>query len=96
MISCNRAAEAWPVKRLVPIGGPWQTAWREMERLDLHEKPKLDGEDGPYASQMVSVLRVGPAARWSNLVYEGYLQIYVFTLSHALIRCSSWCLKVTR
>lgn len=66
-----------------------------MERLDLHEDPTLEREDGPYASQMVSVLRVCPAARWSNLVYEGYLQIYVFTLSRALIRLSPRCLKVT-
>lgn len=96
MTSCIPAVETWAVKRIVPIGGPWQTTWREMERLDLHEKPKLDGDDGPYASQMVSVLRVCPAARWSNLVYEGYLQIYVFTLSRALIRRSPSCLKVTR
>lgn len=51
------------MKRIVLIGVPWQTARWEMERLDLHEDPTLEREDGPYASQMVSVLRACPAAR---------------------------------
>lgn len=63
MTLCRPAVETGPVERIVPTGVPRRSAWPEMERLDLHEKPKLDEDDGPYASQMVSVLGVSPAAR---------------------------------